>query len=233
MGTTPDAPSKPSQLAASLPDGFPSCLRLGRKSQCLRPTAQKHGKFIAYRNGRPTKPAASLTYLQRTYQGKDTEGRHEPAVQTCSADHEHRWSKSPGTKGGKFHTEKLPCYKKAHSNRCLFRDATPAILENQSPCQETEIQASSSKEGSYPEKTECELSPSSEKSEAASSGASFFTATSFPTSFSSWSHNTLASSPDTSVEESSPEQKEQGSSSPLVTDYTGTPEKAALSTPQT
>ncbi|KAH8025779.1 hypothetical protein HPB51_011457 [Rhipicephalus microplus] len=109
---------------------------------------------------------------------------------------------------------------------------TPAILQNRSPCLETGIQANSSNEVGYLKKTECELSPSPQKSDAASSGSSPITETSSPTSSSSWSHNTPTSSLNTFIEESSPEQKEQGSSSPLVTDDRGTSGKAALSTPQ-
>ncbi|KAL3205069.1 hypothetical protein MRX96_011384 [Rhipicephalus microplus] len=69
-------------MADGLPGGLPVrlCPRLGRKSQGLRPTAQNRGTGLAHRNGRPTKPAASLTYLQRTYQGRETQGSHEPAV---------------------------------------------------------------------------------------------------------------------------------------------------------
>ncbi|KAL3219635.1 hypothetical protein MRX96_030384 [Rhipicephalus microplus] len=57
---------------------------------------------------------------------------------------------------------------------------TPAIRQNWSACQETEIQASSSKEGGYPENTESEQSPSPQKSDAASSGSSPITDTSSP-----------------------------------------------------
>ncbi|KAH8027543.1 hypothetical protein HPB51_007093 [Rhipicephalus microplus] len=141
-----------------------------------------------------------------------------------------RYFKAPGMKDEKLPTEKAPSNKKADSTAAIL--GTPAILQNWSPCQETEIQASSSNEDGYPEKTECELSLSPQKSDAASSDSSAITETSSPTSSSSWSHNTPAPCPNTSVEEGSPEQKELGSSSPLVTDDTGTPGKAALTTPQ-
>ncbi|KAH8022382.1 hypothetical protein HPB51_023669 [Rhipicephalus microplus] len=183
----------------------------------------------SHRNGRPTKPATSLTYLQRTYQSRETQGSHEPAAQTSAADHEQLWSKAPATKGKNFLPKKHPITRKQTAAAIILR--TPAILQNRSPCHETEIQASSSNEVGYPEKTECELSSSPQKSNTASSGSSAITETSSPTSSSSWSHNTLAPSPNTPVEESSPEQKEQGSSSLLVNDHTGTPGKAALSTP--
>ncbi|KAL3255421.1 hypothetical protein MRX96_017333 [Rhipicephalus microplus] len=99
------------------------CSRLGRKSQGLRPTAQNRGAGFAHRNRRPTKPAASLTYLQRTYQGRETQGSHKPAVQTSAADREQRWSWAPRTKDEKLPTEKARSHKKADSSRRHFRDA--------------------------------------------------------------------------------------------------------------
>ncbi|KAH8027435.1 hypothetical protein HPB51_005579 [Rhipicephalus microplus] len=179
--------------------------------------------------GTASRPSpAFLTYLQRTYQGSETQGSHELAVQTSAAHPEQHWSKTSGTNGEKLLTER-PVTRRHTATAIL---GTPAILQNRSPCQETGIQASSSNEGGNPEKAECELSFSPHKSDGASSGSSLITETSSLTSSSSWSHNTLASSPNVSVEESSPEQKEQGSSSPLVTDDIGTPGKAALFTPQ-
>ncbi|KAH8038146.1 hypothetical protein HPB51_023280 [Rhipicephalus microplus] len=172
-------------MADGLPKGFPSGL--------------------AHRNGRQTTRAASLTYLQHTYQCRETQGSHEPVVRTSAADREQRWSKAMGTNSQNFYTEKTPSNKKADSHHRHFRDARdPGGLVF---CQETEIQITRGIEVGYPEKTECELSPSPQKSGAASSGSSPITEMSSPTSSSPYSHNTLASSPNTSVEGSSPEQE--------------------------
>ncbi|KAL3198413.1 hypothetical protein MRX96_014237 [Rhipicephalus microplus] len=99
-------------------------------------------------DGRQTKPAASFTYFRRTYQGRDTAGSHEPAVQTYAGDCEQRWSKALGTKGENIHTKKAPSNEKRTATATIL--GTPAILQNQSPCPETEIQASSSKDRGWP-----------------------------------------------------------------------------------
>ncbi|KAH8020385.1 hypothetical protein HPB51_001018 [Rhipicephalus microplus] len=124
-GTTLDGPSIPSLIADGLPEGFPSgyALDLAERAKACDLTAQNRGTGLAHRNGQPTKPAASLTYLQRTYQGRETQGSHEPAVQTSAVDCEQRWFKAPDRNGEKLPTEKALSNKKADSHRRNFRNA--------------------------------------------------------------------------------------------------------------
>ncbi|KAL3181789.1 hypothetical protein MRX96_008100 [Rhipicephalus microplus] len=95
-----------------------------------------YGLSGGFLNGRPTKPTASLTYLLRTYQGSETQGSHEPAVHTSAADREQRWSQAPGMKGEKLPT-KCPVTRRQTAATAIL--GPPAILQNWSPCQETEI----------------------------------------------------------------------------------------------
>ncbi|KAL3213376.1 hypothetical protein MRX96_035436 [Rhipicephalus microplus] len=63
-------------------------LDLAERAKACDLLLKTEGTGLAHRNGRPTKPTASLTHLQRTYQGRETQGSHEPAVLTSTADRE-------------------------------------------------------------------------------------------------------------------------------------------------
>ncbi|KAL3250398.1 hypothetical protein MRX96_055520 [Rhipicephalus microplus] len=202
-------------MADGLPDGFPSGYALDlaeRAKACdllLKPAAQVLHTGTA---ARPSPPRPSPTSSARTRAGRlkaATSLLSKPPQQTAS----NAGPRLRARRAKNFLPKKRQVTRRQTAAAAIL--GTPAILQNRSPCQETGIQASSTNEVGYPEKTQCELSPSPQKSDAASSGSSPITETSSPTSSSSWSHNTLASSPNTSVEESSPEQKEQGSSSPF------------------
>lgn len=219
-------------MADGLPEGFPSgyALDLAERAKACDLLLKTAARVLHTGTaGRPSPPRPSPTSTART-----RAGRLKAATSLLS-----KPPQQPASNAGprlrtrrvkNFTPKKRPVTRRQTAAAAIL--APPAVLQNRSPSRETsEMQDSSSKEGGHTEKTGGELSPSPQESDAASGGSSTDT-TSSPTSSSSWSHNTPASSPNTSVEESSPEHKEQLSASPLETDDTGTPGKAALSTQQ-
>ncbi|KAL3244645.1 hypothetical protein MRX96_018628 [Rhipicephalus microplus] len=147
-------------MADGLPEGFPSgyALDLAERAKAydllLKTAAQVLHTGTA---GRPSPPRPSPTSSARTRAGRlkaATSLLSKPPQQTAS---------NAGPRLRARRTKNLPPKKRAVTRRQTAAAAilgTPAILQNRSPCQETGIQASSSNEVGYPEKTECELSPS-------------------------------------------------------------------------
>ncbi|KAL3199006.1 hypothetical protein MRX96_044105 [Rhipicephalus microplus] len=117
-------------MADGLPEDFPSGL--------------------AHRDGRLTKPAASLTYLQRrTRAGRlkaATSLLSKPPQQTAS----NAGPRLRARRAKNFLPKKRPVTRRQTAAAASL--GAPAILKNRSPCQETGIQASSSNEVAYPEK---------------------------------------------------------------------------------
>ncbi|KAL3242048.1 hypothetical protein MRX96_021578 [Rhipicephalus microplus] len=167
-------------MADGLPDGFSSGYALDlaeRAKACdllLKTATQVLHTGTA---GRPSPPRPSPTSSARTRAERlkaATSLLSKPPQQTVS----NAGPRLRAQRAKNFLPKKRPVTRRQTAAAAIL--GTPAILQNRSPCQETGIQASSSNEVGYPEKTECELSPSPQKSDAASSGSSSMTERSSP-----------------------------------------------------
>ncbi|KAL3177235.1 hypothetical protein MRX96_009924 [Rhipicephalus microplus] len=159
-------------MADGLPEGFPSGYALDlaeRAKACdllLKTAAQVLHAGTA---GRPSPPRPSPTSSARTRAERlkaATSLLSKPPQQTAS----NAGPRLRARRAKNFLPKKRTVTRRQTAAAAIL--GTPAILQNRSLCQETGIQSSSSNEVGYPEKTECELSPSPQKSDAASSGSS-------------------------------------------------------------
>ncbi|KAL3173151.1 hypothetical protein MRX96_012288 [Rhipicephalus microplus] len=156
-------------MADGLPEGFPSgyALDLAERAKACDLLLETMAQVLhTETTGRPSPSRPSPTSSART-----TAGRLKAATSLLSKPPQQTASNAGPRLRARRAQNFLPKKRPVTRRQTAANLGTPAILQNQCPCRETEIQASSSNEVGYPEKTECELSLSPQKSDAASSGS--------------------------------------------------------------
>ncbi|KAL3217372.1 hypothetical protein MRX96_032488 [Rhipicephalus microplus] len=159
-------------MADGLPEGFLSgyALDLAERAKACDLLLKTAAQVLhTGTDGRPNPPRPSPTSTEHTRAGRlkaATSLLSKPPEQTAS----NAGPRLQARSAKNFIQKKCPVTRRRTATAAIL--GAPAILQNRSPCQETEMQASSRKEGGYPEKTESELSPSPQKSDAATSGSS-------------------------------------------------------------